>query len=779
MPTYYSKRTTIQLAVVNLEATTTTDPRFRVGIDQAEKLDNDATEFAQASQKGTMKESPVSNEDPPRTMGYLGFDKDMPFFMVHAGVDLYGQSHDKTHTRKPERVPETPETKAFTSHPPTSRRTSLGRPYPGKANDHLVDPKAELEDDRQRKLPRDVQPYGLCLIVFLTPDSFLAAPEQGSKRLTFNDIKIDVFFNGELCGSSFVPERHHGNVYQMSEHIIRFSGRRIGRLVEKPWVIVPEGQNADGTFREHHRGEEGYAGAEPRWSAISEALAAEAERVGQDEFGAFSLLGEYLTTLASLSMPAKVEEMQKAGGPKFGVIDVVVIAGKGQKDDAKNPSLTEPTAIRSKAYRPEVRKHQMNQSPISLQSPIPSVNNNNETDLTASSEKLKASIESFGQQFQNSLGSSSRTGSFGRVGRPIQTLSSKPDKQWDSSPFASRHNTPCPLPGSSSLQNSLGNTSVIKSLDATGKPIQRSSSEHDEQHGSPATTSNHNTLFSSSGLSLFRRERQTFHTFSPPKKKDVQVVKGQHLDQSTSIPDSHIGHEAIVPSGSTSVSGLLDRNRNEDPLPPPSAIVPRPKDRRRMPYEYVLDSKLTESEEFDSVLAKAKQMQLEMRDERKGEHRVPVLRSARASRSDVADRGASTLAGPSKVVVTNVEQPKLIIKLRTGGEPAPSAPLNTQPNTSVRPSTPSLTSTPASRPAMVVTPAPRKSGTNNSSSTTPALYSGPGAAPRKGMWSSPPPLSEDSVLTYAADDLVRSIKVERNGWFEERDVIMGVRFLVG
>lgn len=634
--------------------------------------------------------------------------------------------------------------------------------------------------DRQRKLPRHVQPYGLCLTVFLTPDSFLAAPEQGSKRLTFNDIKIDVFFNGELCGSSFVPERHHGNVYQMSEHIIRFSGRRIGRLVEKPWVIVPEGQNADGTFREGHRDEEGYAGAEPRWSAISGALEAEAERVGQDEFGAFSLLGEYLTTLASLSMPAKVEEMQKAGGPKFGVIDVVVIAGKGHKDDAKNSSLTEPTAIRSKAYRPEVRKHRMNQSPISLQSPIPSVNKNNEAELTASNEKLRASIESFGRQFQNSLGSSSRTGSFGGVGKPIQTLSSKPHEHWDSSPFASRHNTPCPLPGSSSLQNSLGHTSVIKSHDATSKPLQRSTSEHDEQHGSPATTSNHNTLFSSSGLSMFQRERQTFHTFSPPKKKDVQVVKGQQLDQSSSIPDSRIGREAKVPSGSTSFTDLdLDRNRNEDPLPPASAIVPRPKDRRRMPYEYVLDNKLTMSEEFDSLLAKAKQMQLEMRDERKGEHRVPVLRSTRASRSNVADRSASTLAGPSKAVVTNGERPKLIVKLKTGGEPAPSMPLKTQPSNSARASTPSLTSTPASRPAVVVTPAPRKSVTNDSSSTTPALYSSPRAAPWKGTWSSPPPLSEDSVLTYAADDLVRSVKLERNGWFEERDVIMGVRFLVG
>lgn len=218
-----------------------------------------------------------------------------------------------------------------------------------------------LSGDRRSRRPKQLKPHGLCLTVFLTPDSFLPMHEEGSANVAFSDVKIDVFFNGELCGSSIVAERHHGNEHQMTEHIVRFSGRKIGNMVEKPWVIVPPGQNADGTLRKHHQGEKAYAGAQPRWAALSEALEAEARRVGCDELGELSLLGEYLITLAKREMPPEVEDMQNAEGPQFGVIDVVVIAGKREEDDAtKGKVLHRPTAMRLKASKTEVRKYWTN-----------------------------------------------------------------------------------------------------------------------------------------------------------------------------------------------------------------------------------------------------------------------------------------------------------------------------------------------------------------------------------------------------------------------------------
>ena len=111
----------------------------------------------------------------------------------------------------------------------------------------------------------------------------------------------------------------------MTEHIVRFTGRRIGRLIEKPWVLVPSGQNPDGSLRAYRRGKVAYPGAEQRWSDVSDALMVEADEMGRDAWGERPVIGEYLESLAQLSMPREVEDMQKAGSLKFGILDAVVI----------------------------------------------------------------------------------------------------------------------------------------------------------------------------------------------------------------------------------------------------------------------------------------------------------------------------------------------------------------------------------------------------------------------------------------------------------------------
>ena len=132
----------------------------------------------------------------------------------------------------------------------------------------------------------------------------------------------------------------------MSEHIVRFTGRRIGRQVEKPWIIVPSGQNPNGGLQESRRGKGAYAGAQQRWKDISDALLAEADTIGRDGRGNRPFLGEYLESLAELPMPTEVEDMQKAGGPKFGVLDAVVTWGTGSEDGPDFPCITEPTPLR-------------------------------------------------------------------------------------------------------------------------------------------------------------------------------------------------------------------------------------------------------------------------------------------------------------------------------------------------------------------------------------------------------------------------------------------------
>lgn len=704
-------------------------------------------------------------------------------------------------------------------------------------------------------------PLGLCLTVSLTPDSFLPTPDTRSRRTIFNDVKIDVFFNGQLCGSSFVAERHHGKAFEMTRHKVRFSGRKIGRLVEKPWVLVPPGQNADATSREHpHPGGEVYAGAQPRWAAISEALEAEAKRVGRDEFGVFSLLGKHLMTLANLGMPPEVEEMQKAGGPKFGVIDVVVIAGKGHKDDLKHRNLTEPTAFRLNANKPEVRNDFTNARNLTSKESKQFTRNKSrqagektdaEKAIAASCEILRASIESHGHQLQDSLGNTSGTGSFGTVGKrgqvsssrpdkdygssasacglnnpssfsrslsqqdplrssnraesfgrvdkPGQVSSSRPDKHGDLSAYLSEENNPIHSSGSPFLKkylaNHIGDSSWIKSFGPVGKPVQASSSKPDKQYDSSAFPSSRNKPFGFPDFSRSRtRSHQSHRTTGTPS---LSIMKELPLGESPSISASYIGRAALVSSGSTSFTGLgLDPNRTEDP-----SIVQRSKHKKSMPYEYVLDNKMTLSEEFESVRAKAKESQSVEKNALKKELRNPVSMNARASRSGVADRGASTLAGPSKAIDPKGNERKTILKSNPKGGPAPTTPLQIQPITSARASRlvdtvmkdPETTSTgsslsslsssssfsimPPSHPA-AAPPTRRKLNKSGASTNPRRRFRGIAGPAWDTSWTTPP-LSQGSVLTYAPDGLLRSVKLERSGWFKEKDVVMAVRFLVG
>ena len=202
---------------------------------------------------------------------------------------------------------------------------------------------ATIEANPKYKPP--LVPHALCLTVFLSNSSFVRTKDMVTTRTEINDVKIDVYFNGALCGSHYVPRRYSGEAYTMTEHIVRFTGRRIGRLIEKPWVIVPSGQNPDGGLREPRRGKVAYIGAQQRWNDISDALLAEADKIGQDDRGKRPVIGEYLESVAELSMPKEVEDMQRAGGPKFGLLDVVVTWGKGNKHGPDAPYIIEPTPI--------------------------------------------------------------------------------------------------------------------------------------------------------------------------------------------------------------------------------------------------------------------------------------------------------------------------------------------------------------------------------------------------------------------------------------------------
>ena len=189
-------------------------------------------------------------------------------------------------------------------------------------------------------------PNALFLSVFLSKASFLPTYVHHLKKIVFHDVKIDVFFNGELCASAYVSGRFHSDTYEATQQIIRFSGRRVHRLLEKPWILVPSGHHADGRSRPERHNMESSGDAKQRWVSVSKALLIEADRLEKGENGELSKLGDYLSALATLEMPTEVQAMQVVGDPKIGIIDVVITAGKGQKDHANALRLMKPTPMR-------------------------------------------------------------------------------------------------------------------------------------------------------------------------------------------------------------------------------------------------------------------------------------------------------------------------------------------------------------------------------------------------------------------------------------------------
>lgn len=254
-----------------------------------------------------------------------------------------------------------------------------------------------------------MEPHALCLTVFLSKASFFQTTYKNHMKVDVkHDIKIDVYFNGQFFASQVMGagQLHYTGSRGIKVRMHRFTGQKLSRFIEKPWIFVPPGHQPDGCRRAsfpakasmseilvnagaHRRASapgntsnlgnlEAEAGNTWRWSTIANRLMEEADRVGRDKHGERPVTGEYLECLASLPAPSEVKDIQNAGGANFGVIDVVMIWGKGQKDAAGSKYLTEPTRLRLKSYSAEsneglpCEEPQIHSKPVQTPATIPS-----------------------------------------------------------------------------------------------------------------------------------------------------------------------------------------------------------------------------------------------------------------------------------------------------------------------------------------------------------------------------------------------------------------------
>ncbi|KAF3049558.1 hypothetical protein E8E11_004889 [Didymella keratinophila] len=164
-------------------------------------------------------------------------------------------------------------------------------------------------------------------------------------------LKIEVLFNGQLSTCSLI---HTNDIRSGAKSLNQtFAGYRVGFLAERPWILLPPHTNADGGTRRFRK----TITPTERWREVSAAVQKEAEERGTDKYGGLPPSATFLHALASMEMPESVPTMQKPGGRKFGIIDVIITAGYGNKFTTGTSYLKRPQRLKDSNYavRAEIR----------------------------------------------------------------------------------------------------------------------------------------------------------------------------------------------------------------------------------------------------------------------------------------------------------------------------------------------------------------------------------------------------------------------------------------
>lgn len=597
-----------------------------------------------------------------------------------------------------------------------------------------------------------------------------------------------------------MSDRFHGDAYEMTEHIIRFSGRRVHRLLEKPWILVPSGQGPDGRPRPNRQNIGSLGDVKQRWVSVSEALMMEAGKFTPGRNGEPSVLGNYLSNLATLEMPAEVEAMQTVGGPKMGIIDVVVTTGKGHKDDANASHLMEPTPIRvrePKASAPVELgniKDGMGPQDVSITNAV-------------TEDQARAEAQGFPPNLTPDI-------TFTTPTKKRRSLGSRADTEILAQGFTSQ-------PGSSRSQSRLAKDPVssrnqIKSLSrerAQSNNLHATSLHNNDtlstRTGSDNPVPSYNNL-SNPGQPRDKLQSSITNPFSDVKRP--RLVQSQTASSKPSDPRPErfrapqgTSGRAPEPKSAQSIPSAQKCYKGDSEPPAPSGQSYDRK--RRLNWEIVLDNKLTLEEEMRAIAAEAAQTTSKLFTKPPASSRAsgvgagsPAKLNERRSRLRETKDGGKPRNyieaesdddddDGSMNQVANTEKMSKIVRLKFRFPKPPPQPLKSfppGPELSIYPVFSSSSS--PSQPFPIrkstiapTTPKPFKPVfepfTPESSVTRRRLPISPGSLIH--TWPGTPPLSDDAVVTYAPGDVLRQVKGERPGSFVEEGVVMGARFLVG
>ncbi|KAL8806784.1 MAG: hypothetical protein Q9200_004924, partial [Gallowayella weberi] len=327
MPTYHTGCVNIRLSAADYNKTITPNPVTHQSKESSANVEKALKEFEDHGR--ILAETTLQNPD-GYSLGFLGEHRHMPFLMVHASPSILEENPPPSQP-VPNDSPDSP----LSELPPSP--LSPSPTSSNQAEDRFGSPSFQICEHEREVQPQETkrpEPQALCLRIFPTRKTFQYAGKLRKVKWGHSDMKIDIFLNGALCSSAYIPEPAFRKKDPLRD---TFSGARIGRMVEKPWVLA-----ADDRIAQVHRAQD----VANRWTEIAQAHKLAAESYGRNDKYELSLIGDYLQSLADLPMPATLPEMLETGNERFAIIDIVITTGKGRKEDASAPYLMRPTPLR-------------------------------------------------------------------------------------------------------------------------------------------------------------------------------------------------------------------------------------------------------------------------------------------------------------------------------------------------------------------------------------------------------------------------------------------------
>ena len=230
-------------------------------------------------------------------------------------------------------------------------------------------------------------PRALAVTATLSSNLFLAESNRFSDGEPYLDLKIDVFLNGELCHSEYLPWRRWKDEPTVKWNL-RCSGHRVGRLFERPWILASSGQ-ASGDMSLQMTPQDHMTKFDQRWAAINDRLRLTVQGLEITDGTRSSHLASYLRKLIEVKQPKGLPWLARY---EFAAIDIICRAGRGRKAGYRSPYLLVPELMQltdsSPSYvRPSQTDHSQNSlatMPFDPNQPI------NEPDITRQSTHLNS-----------------------------------------------------------------------------------------------------------------------------------------------------------------------------------------------------------------------------------------------------------------------------------------------------------------------------------------------------------------------------------------------------